>query len=193
MALAGLKALSAAVLVPRLADEHPRVREHGRSAERNVGQRRARAVREAGDSCQRRRYSCAISIGLFARRVEGQRACQRSPRSRAATRAIRGCGWRYSARYRAARAKCWQSSRPTSNSPLPTPASASLRELARYIGRQNHRDEIARLLKALDEIAGSDAALPEPWCVDSVRGCRPMEARSTSGWLRSAAPARSES
>ena len=65
--LAGVDSLTAEVVLPRLADEHPRVREHAvRLAERVQADSpavRAKLCQMAGDEDKRVRYQLAFTLG----------------------------------------------------------------------------------------------------------------------------------
>lgn len=156
-ALAGLQALSADVLLARLADEHPRVREHAvRLAEGLVAgspELCSRLCRMADDPDIRVRYQLAFTLGMvndparsaalaaIAKRDGGDRWMQLAVQSAL----DRGAGGVFA--------------------PLASDASwrrtehgrDQLQELAQYIGRQNKHEELAALIVSLEALPANEA------------------------------------
>ncbi len=151
-ALAGMQALSADVLLPRTADEHPRVREHAvRLSERLASESselRARLCAMTDDADIRVRYQLAFSLGELddpARNAALAEIAKRDPSDRWIRLAVfsslaTDAGEVFSAL--AADAK-WRGG---------DDARALLGELARYIGRRNRREEITHLVEALEAL-----------------------------------------
>lgn len=168
--LAGLKALTANDLMPRLADEHPRVREHAiRLAERVAADSprlRERLYQLSEDDDLRVRYQLAFSLG----EISGERATRalaKLARSDAADRWMR-LAILSSAADRKGRLltelatdQNWR----TSNH-----AKILLSALAQQIGRAAQEDEVAGVLKVINEFGKADASLSQELMKSLSRG-----------------------
>ncbi len=159
VALAGLKALAPAVVLARLADEHPRVREHAvRLSEglaRDSTELRARLVALADDPDTRVRYQLAFSLGAWQDPARAT-ALAAILRRDAADPWIRlavfsslaeGAGDVFSI---LAGDKAWRAS---------AAGRGLLAEVARYIGRQHHGEEIKKLLPVLESLSQDDISV----------------------------------
>ena len=160
-ALAGLKSLSPKVVLARLADDHPRVREHAVRLSEPLAQElpelRAKLYTLADDPDLRVRYQLAFTLGEFddAGRYTALAAIARHD---AADRWVRlailsslaqGGGQLFAT---LAADPAFRAS----------PAGRDfLGDLARYLGRQNHRNELTQLLTALDTIPPAESGLAE--------------------------------
>lgn len=158
-ALAGLNALTPATVLARLSDEHPRVREHAvRLSEKLAGDSsplREKLISLADDPDIRVRYQLAFSLGEFKDSHRGTalasiiRRDSSDPWMRLAvfSSLAEGAGDVFSI-LMADRA--WRAS---------DLGRQLLYEMAKYIGRQNHREEIAKLLPALESLSADEADL----------------------------------
>ena len=157
--LAGLKALSAAVVLRRLADKDPRVREHAVRLSESVAQAsaeiRAKLIALASDSEIRVRYQLAFTLGelkvpartaALAGILRGDPA---NPWIRLAvfSSLAEGAGDMFST---LAADKKWRSS---------DVGRGLLAETAKYIGRQNRPNELAKVLSAVESFSTDEAAL----------------------------------
>ncbi len=185
-ALDGLAALSAEVLLPRLADEHPRVREHAVRLAEGVLDDSA-AVRKklfamAGDDDMRVRYQLAFTLGnipdpqstaalaKIAARDGADRWVQIAVLSSSLGRAGELLGRLASdSRWRAA-----ASSRKL------------LEKLAEQAGLQKRDDQVAEVLKTLDGFAENEKPLAHA-VVRGLTGGLVRSGRSLEGHLGSAA------
>jgi putative membrane-bound dehydrogenase-like protein len=155
-ALAGLKALSADVLLGRLADEHPRVREHAVRLAENVPDTWPKLCEMASDDDMRVRYQLAFSLGeikdpAFAERRNQALAkiLRRDPsdpwiRLAVFSSLATGAGDFASL---VASDEEWRKS---------DVGRDVLYETARYVGRQNNREEILKLLAALESFSAGE-------------------------------------
>ncbi len=160
-ALAGVEALTAEVVLPRLDDEHPRVREHAiRLAERLQADSpavRAKLCTMAGDDDIRVRYQLAFTLGdvpgtqstaalaQIAAREVGNRWIELAVLSSSLGRA----GELFSS---LAADQKW---RGTSS------GRKLLERLARQAGLQNRADQVARVFKSLDGFAKDEKKLAQ--------------------------------
>jgi putative membrane-bound dehydrogenase-like protein len=159
VALAGLKGLSPAVVLARLADEHPRVREHAvRLAESLAGDSpslRAKLIALADDPDLRVRYQLAFTLGEVSdpgRHAALAAILRQDPadpwiRLAVLSSLSEGAGDVFSI---LAADKAWRSS---------DAGRGLLYEVARYIGRQNRRAEILKLLPTLETLAADESSL----------------------------------
>ena len=173
-ALAGLNALTPNIVLARLNDEHPRVREHAvRLAEGLAGDSteiRGKLIAMAADDDARVRYQLAFTLGeikdparyqalaTIARRDAGDPWVRLAVFSSLAE----GAGEVFAI---LANDKTWRSS---------DAGRGLLQDFAKYVGRQNHRSEIAKVLKALDALSPQDVKL----ATATVRGLGEGLARS---------------
>jgi putative membrane-bound dehydrogenase-like protein len=155
-ALAGLEALTPAVLIARLSDADPRVREHAVRLSESLANRepalRAKLITLAADPDLRVRYQLAFSLGEIQDAERGAALATILKRD-SADRWVRlavfsslktGAGDLFVA---LAADKDW----------CATPAGRDvLYELARYIGRQNDRQEIAKVLPVLEALSPNE-------------------------------------
>jgi putative heme-binding domain-containing protein len=174
-ALAGLKALSADVLLARLSDEHPRVREHAVRLAENVPDAWPKLCQLTDDDT-RVRYQLAFSLG------EINDPFLLIERNRALAAILRGDGadrWIRLAVF-SSLAKGAGDFFATLAADEPWRATGAgrdaLYETARYLGRQNNRAEILKLLETLESF--SDAELPVSSAV--IRGLGDGMARGAS-------------
>ncbi len=158
-ALAALDALAPDVVLARLADEHPRVREHAvRLAETLAGDSaplRAKLLAMTDDPDLRVRYQLAFSLGEID-----------DPARDAALAAI----LKHDAQDKWVRLAVFSSLASGAGEVFAQLAADNewratatgrqlMYELARYIGRQNHREEIARVLPVLESLSPADISL----------------------------------
>jgi putative membrane-bound dehydrogenase-like protein len=175
-ALDGLGALTAAIVAPRLADPHPRVREHAvRLAERVLGG--SAAVRErlcamAGDDDMRVRYQLAFTLGEMPG-LEATAALARVAARDADDKWIRlavlsSCLGRAGDLFaRLAADRAWRARGD---------AGVLLEQLAEQAGLQGHAAQTAAVLKALDGLDAQEKSLARA----VVRGLTRGLARSGS-------------
>ncbi|MBI3839068.1 MAG: HEAT repeat domain-containing protein [Planctomycetia bacterium] len=158
-ALAGLRALSPAVVLARLNDEQPRVREHAvRLSEglaNDSAETRSALYALADDPDVRVRYQLAFTLGEVkdpARNAALARIARRDATDSSIRLAVfsslsEGAGEVFSI---LATDKAWRAS---------DAGRALLYEVARYIGRQNHRTELAKLLPSLESLSADESVL----------------------------------
>ena len=159
VALAGLRAIKPDVVLARLSDADPRVREHAvRLAEGIAGDSpplRARLVALAADPDRRVRYQLAFSLGEVndPERAQALAAIlKRDPDNKWIRLAVfsslaTGAGDVFNA---LAADKSWRSS---------DSGRDVLYELSRYIGRQNKSQEIATLMLSLESFSADEISL----------------------------------
>ena len=179
-ALAGLNALSADVVARRLTDENPRVREQCvRFSEKLAGgssELAARLIALAGDPDMRVRYQLAFSLGEFqhpgraAALAEILRRDPADPWIRLAVLSSlnEGAGEVFAS---LAADKSWRASED---------GRKLLYELARYLGRQDRREEISRLLVTLGSLSAEDESL----AIAIVRGLGEGLAKGPGGFQK---------
>jgi putative membrane-bound dehydrogenase-like protein len=158
-ALAGLRALTPAVVLARLADENPRVREHAvRLAEpmaNDSPEVRSKLLELADDADLRVRYQLAFTLGEIkdpARYQALATIVRRDPtdiwiRLAVLSSLSQGAGDVFSI---LAEDETWRST---------DGGRGLLGELARYIGRQNRREELVKLLATLDTLGDDERPL----------------------------------
>ena len=158
-ALAGLNSLTPEVLIARLADEHPGVREHAvRLSERMANRHpalRARLISLVADPDLRVRYQLAFSLGELTDATRASALATILKRD-AADRWVRlavfsslanGGGDVFA---ELATDKDWRT----------TPGGREvLYELVRYLGRQNHRVELAKVLPVLESLPAEEISV----------------------------------
>lgn len=158
-ALAGLKSLSPEVLIGCLADPDPRVREHAIRLSETLANSdpalRARLIALAADPDLRVRYQLAFTLGEL-QDAERAAALATILKRDAADRWVRlavfsslatGAGDVFVS---LAADKDWRA----------TPSGRDvLYELSRYIGRQNHREEVVKLLPVLESLSADEISL----------------------------------
>jgi putative membrane-bound dehydrogenase-like protein len=159
VALAGLQALSPQVVLARLGDEHPRVREGAVRVAEKLADRspelRAKLVALADDPDLGVRYQVAFSLGEIddpARYAALASILRRDSadtwlRLAAFSSLAKGSGEVFS---RLIADKAWRSS---------DAGRSLLQNLARYVGRQNQRDELAKVLTALEALPSDERSL----------------------------------
>ncbi len=158
-ALAGLNSLTPEILIARLADEHPRVREHAvRLSERVANEHpelRARLISLAADPDLRVRYQLAFSLGESTDPARAgalatilkRDATDRWVRLAVFSSLASGGGDVFA---EVAADKQWRT----------TPGGREvLSELARYLGRQNHRAELAKVLPVLESLPAEEISV----------------------------------
>lgn len=159
-ALEGLDSLTEDVLLPRLADKHPRVREHAvRLAESRAAESaaiRARLLAMTGDEALRVRYQLAFSLGELPPSAQRTAAVVEIARRDAADGYMRvallsslggGAGEALAALARDAKFRESNEGRDL------------LGSLATQIGRQQRADDVAELLRTLAALTGENAAV----------------------------------
>ncbi|HEV3136456.1 MAG TPA: PVC-type heme-binding CxxCH protein, partial [Pirellulales bacterium] len=158
-ALAGLRALSPAVVLARLKDDHPRVREHAVRLSEGLAndspETRSRLFALAGDPDIRVRYQLAFSLGEVkesARNAALAAIARRDPTDSWVRLAVfsslsEGGGEVFSI---LASDKVWRAS---------DAGRGLLFELARYIGRQNRRQDLAKLSSSLELLPAGETDL----------------------------------
>ncbi len=157
-ALAGLAALSEDVLLPRLADEHPRVREHAVKLAESLAAEsaavRAKIIALAADSELRVRYQVAFALGELPLRPQRNRALVEIAKRDGADGYVRvavlsslgqGAGEVLAAIAADASFRDTQ------------PGKELLASLAMQIGKQQRADDIAETLKLLAALAKENA------------------------------------
>ncbi len=158
-ALAGLQVLQPAVLLDRLDDEHPRVREHAvRLSESLAGENtalRAKLLELADDPDMRVRYQLAFSLGQFddpGRAKALATILKHDPQDKWIRLAVfsslaRGAGDVFAA---LADDMTWRDT---------PPARDAIGELVRYIARQHRREEITKILPTLESLTPEEISL----------------------------------
>jgi putative membrane-bound dehydrogenase-like protein len=157
--LAGLQALAPDVVLARLGDEHPRVREHAVRLSESLAAEsaplRARLVSLADDPDMRVRYQLAFSLGEITDRGRAGALAtilKRDPDDKWIRLAVfsslaDGAGDVFAA---LAADKTWRSSKT---------GRQLLYELCRYIGRQNKSEEVAKVLPTLESLSAEEISL----------------------------------
>ncbi len=158
-ALAGLEALTAEDLAARFTDQHPRVREHAVRLSEHIAkgdpELQAKLIALADDDDMRVRYQLAFTLGEIdnrqriaalaeiLKRDAGDRWIQLAVFSSLAN----GGGDLFA---ELAADKGWRSS---------DAGRAVLFDLVRYLGRQNHRQELAKVLPVLESLSPEDISV----------------------------------
>lgn len=158
-ALTGLDALRPEVVIARLRDEHPRVREHAVRVSETIVDKSpelAEALMQlADDSDMRVRYQLAFTLGEVSdpgraealAKILKQNPDDKWIRLAVTSSLAEGAGDVFASLMTD---KDWRSSEP---------GRRALHELARYIGRQNQREELADVLSGLESLSADDISL----------------------------------